>query len=223
MPSNIQALPETIAKAKEFTNIISALLNVIDELSMEIPEGKYIECMNLLKDLHGFKPNDNMTTIIHNIVNDNVIIRQQRNASRASPLQKKDKLTKHMTICKYCDTTITKSHLAEHQTTNKCLQIRKTKKLSAYTGKVQTSGIKQQVDKIKNFDKRFSATKCLSWWKYNMYPRENMIVCVIKSDSDSDSDSDSVTISMDSDSDDEKMGMDSDSDDEKMLKQIGLI
>ena len=197
MSRNIQALPETIAKAKEFTNIISALLNVIDELSMEIPEGKYIECMNLLKDLHGFKPNEDMTTIIHNIVDDNVLIRQQRNASRASELNRTKKLEKDTTICKYCDTTITKSHLAEHQTTNKCLQIRKTKKLSAYTGKVQTSDIKQQVDKIKNFDKRFSVTKCLYWWKSNMnlYPRWFM-------------DSDSDTISMDSDSDDEDVKTD---------------
>jgi hypothetical protein len=168
MPRIVQALPKTIAKAKEFTNIISALLNVIDELSMEIPEGKYIECMNLLKDLHGFRPNEDMTTIIHNIVDDNVIIRQQRNITRASELNRTKKLEKNMTICKYCDTTITKSHIAVHHTTNKCLQIRKTKKLSAYTGKVQTSDIKQQVDKIKNFDKRFSATKCLYWWKSNM-------------------------------------------------------
>jgi hypothetical protein len=214
MSRNIQALPETIAKAKEFTNIISALLNVIDELSMEIPEGKYIECMNLLKDLHGFKPNEDMTTIIRNIVDDNAIIeRERRIREEASPLKKKDKLRKDMTICKYCDTKITKSHLAEHHITNKCLQIRKTKKLSAYTGKVYTSNIKQQVDKIKNFNKRFNAKKSLYWWRYNMYPRENMIVCVInpKSDSDSDTismDSDSDTISMDSDSDDEDVKTD---------------
>ena len=69
---------------------------------------------------------------------------------------KKNKIEKNMTICKFCDTKITKNHLAEHQTTRKCLNIRKTKKLSAYSGKLQTSDIKLQVDKMKNFNNRNS-------------------------------------------------------------------
>jgi len=195
MPRVIQALPETISKAQEFTNIITALLNIIDELSMEIPEGKYLECMNLLKDLHGFKPNQNMNVIINNIIQNNPVITEQRNRVLASPLQKKNKIEKNMTICKFCDTKITKNHLAEHQTTRKCLNIRKTKKLSAYSGKIQTNDIKLQVDKMKNFNIRFTAMNCLYWWKYNAYPRENMVLCLTKKEEenpflDMDSDDD---------------------------------
>ena len=195
MPRVIQALPETIAKAEEFTNIITALLNIIDELSMEIPEGKYLECMNLLKNLHGFKPNENMNVIINNIIENNSVIREQRNRVQASPLRKKNKIDKNMTICKFCDTKITKNHLAEHQTTRKCLNIRKTKKLSAYSGKIQTNDIKLQVDKMKNFNIRFTAMNCLYWWKYNAYPRENMVLCLTEKEEenpflDMDSDND---------------------------------
>lgn len=211
MPRVIQALPETISKAQEFTNIINALLSIIDELSMEIPEGKYLECMNLLKNLHGFKPNENMNVIIHNIIENNPIITEQRNRVLASPLQKKNKIEKNMTICKFCDTKITKNHLAEHQTTRKCLNIRKTKKLSAYSGKLQTSDIKLQVDKMKNFNIRFTAMNCIYWWRYNTwcYVRENMMLCLnekeednpflnMDSDNDinSDSDNDSITDEM---------------------------
>ena len=179
MPRGIQALPETISKAQEFTNIISALLNIIDELSMEIPEGKYLECMNLLKNLHGFKPNADMRTNINNVIENNPIIsREQRIVNVASPLSRTNDDEKYV-ICEFCDTRITKNHLAEHLTTRKCLHIRFTKKLSAYSGKEGTSYIKKKVDKIYKFNIRFTAMNCIYWWRYNSYPRQNMVLCLM--------------------------------------------
>jgi len=144
-------------KSIKFMNSLNKILEIIDELSNAIPEGKYLEICDNLKTL-----NDNKT--IEEIIiefQENPIVRQQRNRTGMAlipPRNVSESIRKPR--CPYCDTEVI--HLASHQKRAKCKNIRRTKKLSAFSG-------------IEETNKLYNMTEGIKYLFKNVYPAKNII------------------------------------------------
>ncbi len=141
-----------------FMNSLNKILEIIDELSNAIPEGKYLEICDNLKTL-----NDNKT--IQEIIiefQENPIVRQHRNRTgmiQLPPRNVSESIRKPR--CPYCDTEVI--HLASHQQRMKCKNIRKTKKLSAFSGRSEET------------NKLYNMTEGIKYLFNNTYPAKNII------------------------------------------------
>jgi len=142
----------------DFMTIIASLMETIETISEAIPEGKYLEIMNNLKDLYGFKDNLNPTQfvqIIQDVVMGNPVVQRERRRSRMKVLEQRtlktdaQKLTsgKYMR-CPLCDCIISIPQLEEHKTTYKCKSFNKSKKITANVGREDTSEIHTLITKI---------------------------------------------------------------------------
>ena len=144
-------------KSIKFMNSLNKILEIIDELSNAIPEGKYLEICDNLKTL-----NDNKT--IEEIIiefQETSIVRQHRNRTGMAvipPRNVRDSIKKHR--CPYCDTEVL--NLSSHQKRMKCKNIRKTKKLSAFSGLSETN-------------KLYNMTEGIKYLFKNVYPAKNII------------------------------------------------
>lgn len=145
-------------KSIVFMNSLNKILEIIDELSNAIPEGKYLEICDNLKKL-----NDNKT--IQEIIiefQENPIVRQQRNRITMGlipPNNVRESILKKR--CPYCDTEV--SHLSSHQRRAKCKNIRRTKKLSAITGMSEGT------------NDMYNMTEGIKYLFKNVYPAKNII------------------------------------------------
>jgi hypothetical protein len=156
MPISIQEQE----KSNRFMSAINKVLEIIDELTNVIPEGKYLEICNNLKVL-----NDNKGIIeIIQELHDDPVFRQHRARAdmvliRPTPIKKKN-------ICVYCDTEVL--NISNHQTRNKCKMIRKTKRLSALSGKEVTNNIHFMTENIKRFVSKVYCNNMIRQWKNNV-------------------------------------------------------
>lgn len=138
-------------------NSLNKILEIVDELSNAIPEGKYLEICDNLKIL-----NDNKT--IEEIIiefQQNPIVRQHRNRTTMAQIAQNVTESIRKPRCPYCDTEV--RHLSSHQKRMKCKNIRKTKKLSAFSGKIQET------------DKLYNMTEGIKYLFKNVYPAKNII------------------------------------------------
>ena len=142
----------------EFMTIIASLMETIETISQEIPEGKYLEIMNNLKDLYGFKDNLNPTQfvqIIQDVVMGNPVVQRERRRSRMKVIEPRTLKTDAQKLssgkykrCPLCDTIISIPQLEEHKTTYKCKAFNKSKKMTARIGREDTSDIHTLITKI---------------------------------------------------------------------------
>ena len=145
-------------KSIVFMNSLNKILEIIDELSNAIPEGKYLEICDNLKKL-----NDNKT--IQEIIiefQENPIVRQQRNRITMGlipPNNVRESILKKR--CPYCDTEV--SHLSSHQNREKCKNIRRTKRLSAFSGMSEGT------------NDMYNMTEGIKYLFKNVYPAKNII------------------------------------------------
>ena len=142
----------------DFMEIINSLMETIDTISQEIPEGKYLEIMNNLKDLYGFKTNiRNLTPnqVLRVVVMENPVVQRERRRSRMKVLEPRTLKTDAQKLssgkymrCPLCDCIISIPQLEEHKTTYKCKAFNKSKKITANIGREDTSDIHTLITKI---------------------------------------------------------------------------
>ena len=136
--------------------------NMVEDISIYIPEGKYIEMMNQLKVV-----NDTAENPIVNIVsllNNTEVVRENRRRAEMNVriLKKQPKKS----ICPLCDTPVI--HIRKHQQNNKCKLIRRTKVLSAYSGKIKTDNMENMINQVEVFNEKIYYIHLLNDWKNQM-------------------------------------------------------
>ncbi len=166
MPTISQQTKET---AEEFVKLIGALMNVIDDLTENIPEGKYLQICEHIKDLHGFKQdfgtNRTIVQVVQHVVEQNSVVatqqRQARMRVRSAPraLTDGEKLASgRYKPCEYCDKIISKSWYNNHiEGTEYCKIARDAKKLAISTRQQDNSDRVEAIAKIKHvlFKRRY--------------------------------------------------------------------
>jgi acetolactate synthase regulatory subunit len=154
----------------KFVNALTKILDIIDEISPHIPEGKYVEIMKQLKISHN--SNGELMDTIRNAVceiNNTEQVRTARRQAEMTVIIPKPLTTKFKHICPLCDTRVL--NVKEHQASNKCSAIQDTKRLSAKSGKQQTNRISFMEDKIFNieyFQDHYYYKQLIKNWKNNM-------------------------------------------------------
>ena len=138
--SNSSILPENKAISEQFVDLVSNMFGVIDEVSEEIGDGKYLELANQFKKLMDFK--DKMKTNIVYIEHE----RRTRMATRRinRPLTMAQKLAdpKKYYKCKKCDCVITKKEKYSHENRRKCKNIYMSRMITLATKmKVSNAGM----------------------------------------------------------------------------------
>lgn len=153
-----------------FVNALTKILDIVDEISHHIPEGKYIEIMKQLKISH--KSNGELMDTIRNaitVLNNTEQVRTARRQVNMTVITPKPLTTKFKHICPLCDTRVL--NVKEHQASNKCSAIQDTKRLSAKSGKQQTNRISFMEDKIFNieyFQDHYYYKQLIKNWKNNI-------------------------------------------------------
>ena len=149
-------------KSQEFVNALNSLLEMVEDISTYIPEGKYLEMMNQLKEVNDTAENPIVNII--DVLNNTEVVRENRRRAemRVRMLKKQAKKS----ICPLCDTPVI--HVHKHQQNNKCKLIRRTKILSAYSGKINTNNMEKMINEIEVFDEKMYYRYLLRDWKNNM-------------------------------------------------------
>jgi RNA polymerase-binding transcription factor DksA len=156
----MSASVENIDRAKKFMDCMTKLLNFVECMTQFIPEGQYLEMMNLTKELYGFKPEQQITRAVFiervqqtvTDVANNPIIQAQRRIADYKPKKycndksdmEKLKTGKYV-ICERCDKIISKSYIKNHITNNICVRVDETKHLTRDTSKLNTTEYKKVI------------------------------------------------------------------------------
>ena len=139
---------------------LNKVLEIIDELTDVIPEGKYLDICNNLKMVND---NKGIVEMVQELQN-NPVVRHHRTRTsmaliRPTPIRNKN-------ICPCCDTEV--RDVSSHQRRDKCKLIRKTKRLSALSGKEETNNIHFMTENIKRFVSKVYYVNMIRQWKNNV-------------------------------------------------------
>lgn len=147
---------ETINKAKTFMDNLTAVLDFVEEMVKYIPEGKYLEMMNITRDMYNQSGNIRQNPV--RVLFTNAIVVQQARIVNYRPkkfeLEKSDadklRLGTHLK-CKKCDKVISKRYMKEHISNNSCIVVNQTKKLTQTTTKLNTTQYSKCITLIKSY------------------------------------------------------------------------
>jgi len=126
-------------KSIKFIEALDNIIGVLDELKEHIPDGAYLTICNNLKIHYDLKEYiaDVLTTIAKDKVVKEHMARSTRKVRDNRQLTDAEKLQKGWVICNKCDRLVL--DLTGHQERDICNKIKTTKRLSATTGKEETS------------------------------------------------------------------------------------
>ncbi len=155
---------ETQTEAQEFMDAINKILYIVEELSQNIPEGKYVDIMNALCKIHKFKPDEAqaeepttmlstyLSQAVQSIRQNPIVMRMDRQTRQK--LAKQDgirsdvaKLSTGAKVCPICDEIV--YNLYKHKTTKKCRDIMCAKQLAISTGSLDNSNLKTGIVMLK--------------------------------------------------------------------------
>ena len=157
------ASPETIEKAKKFMTCMTTLLDFVEDMTQFIPEGRYLEMMNLTKEFYGFKPDDAITisqylTQVVNTTRSNPVVLEQERVVNYKPrkyTEAKSDMEKlksgNYSICQKCDKVISKGYMKTHIHNGSCVRVDETKKLTKDTTKLSTTHYKKCITLIRSW------------------------------------------------------------------------
>ena len=148
-------------KSKIFMSSLNKILEIVEELSAVVPEGKYLEICDNLKLLND---NKGIKEIIIELQN-NQIVRQHRQRTTMTLICERPR-NRILPRCPDCDTQVI--NIALHKKTMKCKLIKKTKRLSAFSGKLETKNIYNMVEVLKYIGMNTYYTDIISNWKNNI-------------------------------------------------------
>jgi len=150
-------------KSEEFINALNNLLNLIDDISKHIPEGKYLELMNQLKQVNDTAENPIINII--NVLNNTEVVRENRRRVEM-PVLLTHKNFNYKHICPLCDTKVV--DIKGHQARDKCRAIRRTKLLSVLSNKVETNQLEKIINKFECINEKQYYISFIKEWKNNI-------------------------------------------------------
>lgn len=162
--SNIGATAH--AESKGFIDTLTSMMEIIEKVSDKIPEGDYLELMNSLKDVYGYKGNGGVTQVVHHVIYQNPVV--QHHERRTRMVVNKERVTKDeayllkkglSVTCELCDSVVSKRGIKEHQHTKKCWKIHQTKKLTKTTQRVTTDNEAAFITRLDSARTNIKATK----------------------------------------------------------------
>tara|TARA_R110000868_G_scaffold387733_1_gene656390 strand:+ start:96 stop:581 length:486 start_codon:yes stop_codon:yes gene_type:complete len=133
---------EEKVKAQQFVEKINSLMETIEEIAPLIPEGKYLKCMDDMKNLYELNKSIKQDPIFSQFVR-----RAEMPTRRTITLSDAQKLSRGYKICVRCNTIV--QNIGEHQQTRKCKTIRRTKGIATKTGVKDTTRIEIAVIAIR--------------------------------------------------------------------------
>jgi len=133
---------EEKVKAQQFVEKINSLMETIEEIAPLIPEGKYLKCMDDMKNLYELNKAIKQDPIFTQFVR-----RAAMPTRRTITLTDAQKLSLGYKICVRCNTIV--QNIGEHQQTRKCKTIRRTKGIATKTGMKDTTRIETAVISIR--------------------------------------------------------------------------
>jgi len=157
------ASPETIEKAKKFMTCMTTLLNFVEDMTQFIPEGRYLEMMNLTKEMYGFKPDDPITMdaylaqVVLTISSNPIVLEQARvvNYKPKKYNEAKSDMEKlksgDYSICVKCDKVISNGYMRQHVHNGSCVRVDETKRLTKDTTKLSTTQYKKCITLIRSW------------------------------------------------------------------------
>ena len=162
--SNIGATAH--AESKGFIDTLTSMMEIIEKVSDKIPEGDYLELMNSLKEVYGYKGNGGVTQVVHHVIYQNPVV--QHHERRTRMVVNKERVTKDeayllkkglSVTCELCDSVVSKRGIKEHQHTKKCWKIHQTKKLTKTTQRVTTDNEAAFITRLDSARTNIKATK----------------------------------------------------------------
>ena len=116
----------------EFMKAINNIMEIVDEISETIPEGKYLSLSNNLKKLYDYKEALKQTIVYVNAE------RRTRTSRVAAPkLTREEKLKDpSYIICKWCDDVLKKKSVYKHLLTESCGKVFLSKEQTNAQGKI---------------------------------------------------------------------------------------
>jgi len=158
---------QTITRANEFVKLLENVMDFVEGVSHFVPEGKYLQVMNVLGSLYKIKPTDSAPTTIREglqaMLNENPIYIEQARVARYKPKlfraeqSDSEKMKSGLYAkCVRCDKVITKTYMRQHIHNNSCVAVKKTKKLTKDTALLDTTRISRFITSINAF--RYRAT-----------------------------------------------------------------
>jgi hypothetical protein len=158
----MSANPATISKAQEFIGLLENVMDFVEGVSHFVPEGKYLQVMNVLGSLYKIKPDEPTPTTIREslqaMLNTSPVYVEQARVLRYKPrLYRREqsdaeKLKSGLyEKCIRCDKVITKTYMRQHIHNNSCVAVKKTKKLTKDTTLLDTTRISKFITSINAF------------------------------------------------------------------------
>ena len=157
MPPTPTISQEQKTKAENFVNLINGVMEIVDSVADKIDDASYLELCNKLRDLYKLKPDDNVAKyLISQLGNDEVV---RENVRRSNMPIRRTRETEFMNDyeklksgyyvrCEHCSRVVSKGYFYKHRKNGVCIKTSSSKKISADTGKANTSKQEDLICKI---------------------------------------------------------------------------
>ena len=149
--------PEEKTKSENFVSLINGVMEIVDSVADKIDDGNYLELCNKLRDLYKLKPDDSVARyLIAQLAEDDVVrdnMRRSRMAVRRTKetelMSDYDKLKSGgYKRCEDCSRVVSIGYFGRHKKNGVCIKTTSSKKISADTGKANTSKQEDLICKI---------------------------------------------------------------------------
>ena len=148
---------ENKTKAENFVNLINGVMEIIYNIADKIDDESYLQLCNKLRDLYKLKPNDSVAKYLFNQLENDEVVRE--NIRRSNMPIRRTKETEFMSDyeklksgfyvrCDRCSRVVSKGYFYTHKKNGVCIKTSSSKKISADTGKADTSKQEDLICKI---------------------------------------------------------------------------
>ena len=148
---------EEKSKSEKFIVLISGVMEIVDSVADKIDDGNYLELCNKLRDLYKLKPEDNVAKyLVSQLGADEVVMDNVRRSRMAVRRTKETELMSDYEKlksggykrCEDCSRVVSIGYFGRHKKNGVCIKTTSSKKISADTGKANTSNQEDLICKI---------------------------------------------------------------------------
>ena len=147
---------EEKSKSEKFIVLISGVMEIVDSVADKIDDGNYLELCNKLRDLYKLKPEDNVAKyLVSQLMEDDVVRDNVRRSNMTIRTKKTEIMSDYDKLksggykrCEDCSRVVSKGYFGRHKTNGVCIKTTSSKKISADTGKANTSNQEDLICKI---------------------------------------------------------------------------
>ena len=148
--------PEEKTKSENFVSLINGVMEIVDSVADKIDDGNYLELCNKLRDLYKLKPDDSVARyLITQLMEDDVVRDNVRRSNMTIRTKKTEILSDYDKLksggykrCEDCSRVVSIGYFGRHKKNGVCIKTTSSKKISADTGKANTSKQEDLICKI---------------------------------------------------------------------------